>query len=190
MSKKYKVCDCFFDVTCYFLHTNADFVTFKKIYKKNFNSAAAAVDVDNGIFCILKVELNAIGATYIACCRNLLEFQICECKFASPDRFPLASIACNYAERRCFGDADFDYRVDQFEVYYNDDDEYYNSDGSEFNDDEAAFRRAVALNSSICYTDMRLGLLRFTRFCSVCQQIFLLYFDKNLHIFEKNLTEG
>ena len=111
-------------------------------------------------------------------------------KFASPDRFPLASIACNYAERRCFGDGDFDYRVDQFEVYYNDDDEYYNSDGSEFNDDEAAFRRAVALNSSICYTDMRLGLLRFTRFCSVCQPIFLLYFDKHLNIFEKNLTEG
>ena len=92
-----------------------------------------------------------------------------------------AFIACNYAEQRCYGDVDFDYGVDHLDVFYDDDDnddddEYYNSDDIEFNDSDASFRRTHALNSSISFTDVRLELFRFTRFCQMCQQIILLYF--------------
>ena len=171
MFKRYKVCDCFLDMACYCLHTDADFIMFKKMCEEKFDDS-----VDSRIFCILKAE-PVLRATYIACCSNFVDFQIYLFK-VMPDTFPLASVVCNYAKRRCYGDVDFDYGVDQVEVYDdddNDDDEYYNSDDSEFNDDEVAFKRAYALNFSICFTELRV-LLRFTRFCIVCQQIFLLYF--------------
>ena len=165
----------------YCCHANADFVTFRKMCKGNFNTTTAAND--NEIFCILKAEFNVFGATYRGCCRNFVEFQIVRLK-ASPDTFPLATIACNLAERcRRYDDVDFDYDVDHLETYYNNySDDSYNLDDSEFNDDddddddddeddddESAFRRTHGLYSSTCYTDMRLGLLRFTRFCSICQ---------------------
>lgn len=56
MFKKYKVCDCFLDVACYCLHTDADFVTFEKMCKKKFDA------VDNQIFCILKAKPNVLHA--------------------------------------------------------------------------------------------------------------------------------
>lgn len=115
----------------YCCHANADFVTFRKMCKGNFDTTTAAND--NEIFCILKAEFNVFGATYRGCCRNFVEFQIDKFKVLA-DTFPLANIACNYAERRCYGDADFDYGVDQLNEYYNGDDDGYNSDGCEFND--------------------------------------------------------
>lgn len=130
MPKRYKVCGCFFDVACYCLHANADFVTFEKMCKENFDSSNLN---DNGIFYILKAKLNVQSATDIACCRNFVEFQIDKFKVLA-DMFPLANIACNYAERCSYGDADFDYGVDQLNEYYNGDDDGYNSDGCEFND--------------------------------------------------------
>ena len=129
------------------LHTNADFVTFKKLCKENFDSSNA-----NGTLCILKAELNnLLGATYIACCRNFVEFQIDKFK-ASPDMFPLATMACNHAERHHgYDNVDFDYGVDHLEPYYkNDTDDSCNSKDSEFDyADESAFRRTHALNCSI-----------------------------------------
>ena len=169
MLKRYKMCDCFLDMARYCLHINAGFATFKKMCEEKFDDS-----VDSRIFCILKAEPNVSRATYIACCTNFVDFQIYLFK-VMPDTFPLASVVFNYAGRRYYGDVESDYGVDQLEMYYDNDEKYYNSDGSEFNDDEVAFRRAHALNFSTCFTDLRV-LLRFTRFCIVCQQIFLLYF--------------
>ena len=39
MFKRYKVCDCFLDVACYCLHSNADFVSFEKRCKEKFDVA-------------------------------------------------------------------------------------------------------------------------------------------------------
>ena len=90
-----------------------------------------------------------------------------------PDTFLLMAIACNYAERRHYGNVDFDYRVDHLQVYYGGC-ENFDSDDGDTVDNEIAFIQAHVLNSSICYTDLMLGPLCFTRFCSVYQQIFLL----------------
>ena len=37
MYKGYKVCDCFFEVACHCLHTNADFVSFQKICQEKYD---------------------------------------------------------------------------------------------------------------------------------------------------------
>ena len=55
--------------------------------------------------------------------------------------------------------------VDDDDDDNDDGDEYYNSDNSEFNDNDSSFRRTHALNSSISFTDVRLELFHFTRFC-------------------------
>ena len=94
--KRYKVCDCFLDVACYSLLTNAGFVSFEKMCKEKFDT------VDNRIFCILKAERNVSRATYIVCCSNFVDFQIDLFK-GMTDVFPLVAIACYYAERRRYG---------------------------------------------------------------------------------------
>ena len=167
MFKRYKVCDCFLDVACYCLHSNADFVSFEKMCKEKFDA------VDNRIFCILKAEPNLLRATYIACCSKFVDFQIDLFKVMT-DTFLLATIHCNYEARCHYGNADFDYGVDHLKVYY-DCEDYL--DDSDTDDNEQSFEQTHALNSSVCYTQMTLGPLRFTRFCLECQQIFLLSFE-------------
>ena len=168
---------CFLEVAYYCLHTDADFVTYDKNGKEKFDA------VNNRIFCILKVEPNVLRATYIACCSNFVDFQIDLFK-VMPDTFPLATITFNYAERRCYGDVDFDYGVDHLEVYYDAHDEDY-LDDSDTDDDNQSFEKTHALNYSVCSTQMKLGPLRFTRFSLEFQQIFLLYFANRLHILTK-----
>ena len=160
MYKRYKVFDCFLEVAYYCLHTDADFVTYEKIGKQKFDA------VDSRIFCILKVESNGLRAIYVTCCSNFVDFQIDLFK-VMPDTFPLA---CNYAERCCYGDVDFDYGVDHLEAYYDAHDEDYLDDSD--TDDDQWFEKTRALNSSVSSTHMRLEPLRFTRFSLECQQIF------------------
>ena len=137
------MCDYFLDMACYCLHTNTEFFIFKKVCKEK----KCGDGVDNEIFCILKAESNVSHATYIACCRNFVDFEIQLFK-ANSDTFPLATVACTYAERRRYGDVDFDYGVDNLQVYY---DEDFNSDNNDT--DKVTFRLADALNSFSRYED-------------------------------------
>ena len=124
-----------------------------------------------------------LSATYIACCSKFVDFEIDLFKLMT-NTFPLATIVCTYAERCCYGDVDFDYGVDHLEVYY-DYDDYLDDSGTD-DDDGQLFEQTLALNPSVCYTQMTLGPLRFTRFCLECQQIFLLHFVNRLHILTKD----
>ena len=130
---------------------------------------------------------NVLHTTYVACCSNFVNFQINLLKVT--DSFPLATLAYNYTEIGD-GDVDFGYGVD-LDLYDedlpiddsdNDDDDDVDDDDEDDDDGEQSFKQAHTLNSSVCYTQMRLGPFRFTRFCLHCQQIFLLYFINQLHI--------
>ena len=180
MFKKYKVCDCFLEVACHCLHTNSDFESFQKMCEEKFEKDNSSSD--NHIFCILKAEHYVTRATYVACRGNFVSFQID--LFKVTDSFPLATVDCNYAERRCDDNIDYGVSFDYAEDLPIDDD---GSDSSSSDDDEQTFKRAPALNSSVCYAEMRLGSLCFTRFCFPCQEIFLLYFTNQLHIITNNV---
>ena len=149
---------------------------FKKCVKRNMMASII-------IYLHFESRPNVLHTTYVACCSNFVNFQINLLKVT--DSFPLATLAYNYAEIGHYGDVDFGYGVD-LDLYDEDlpiDDR--DNDDDDFDDDDdggQSFKQADTLNSSVCYTQMRLGPFRFTRFCLHCQQIFLLYFINQLHI--------
>ena len=104
------------------------------MFKKVCKEKKLGDGVDNRIFCILKSESNVSHATYIAW---IDLFKV------SPNTFLLATVAFTYAERRRYGDFDFDYGVDHLQVYY---DEYFNSVDTDT--DEVTIKLAHALDSS------------------------------------------
>ena len=71
-------------------------------------------------------------------------------------------------------DIDYDYTTDHFlTIYCNSDNEQSDSD----TDNE----QTNCFTSSVCYTEMRANL-KFERFCQSCQNAFLTYFTRQLHI--------
>ena len=103
---------------------------------------------------------------YIVCCKKFVDFQIH--LFLKTDSFPLSTVYCRCSCAR--RDVGFDYETNIFlEVYYNTDN---NSESDE---------QINCFTSSVCFTEMRANLM-FERFFQSCQNAFLMYFTRNLHV--------
>ena len=127
----------------------------------------------------MKAEHYLTRATYVACCKNFVNFQIDF--FKVTDLFPLTTVDCNYAKRYCDHNIDYGVSFNYAEDLPIDDDSSGSSSSSD--DDEQSFKRARILNSSAFYTKMILWSLCFTRFCFPYQEILLLYFTSPFHIY-------
>ena len=85
------MCDCFLDIVCYRLDVNADFVQFQK--------ECLRLKVGwNDVFLIKNpsgTPTNLIQVTYLACCKNFVDFQID--LSVKTESFPLRTIDCRYS---------------------------------------------------------------------------------------------
>lgn len=156
MFKKFKVSDCFLDVTCYCLEINANFDQFQKECLKLCYDDVLIIK-NSGLR-----SNRMLSVTFVACCKNFIDFQID--LFIKASLFPLKKIDCNYPWAR--GIADFESSF--LEIYYNDSDND-ESDNDDDNDQTNVF------TSSICFTKMRSNL-KFTRFCAICKNVFMTFF--------------
>lgn len=89
MFKEFEVCDCFLDVACYCLETNADFDQFQRKCLK--------LKPTNEIFIIetsSPTSSNMLPVKFLACCKKFVEFQID--LFIMDRTFPLRKINCNF----------------------------------------------------------------------------------------------
>ena len=112
--------------------------------------------------------MNPFHVTYVVYCEKFNDFQID--LFVKTELLPLRAVDCRYSWARA--DVYLDYRTDDFsEIYYNSD-----SDNDSDKDEQINY-----FSSSICYTKMRANLV-YERFCQGCQNAFLIYFTRKLHV--------
>ena len=166
MFKNFKVCDLFLDIACYCLDINANFAPFGNycVELKGWNDILIIKNTSR------TSGVSLFHETYVACCEKFADFQID--LFVKTDSFSLRTVECRYSWART--DADFDYRTDDFlEIYYNSDSDSDNDNGND--------EQTNCFSSSVCYTEMRANLI-FKRFCLSCQNTFLIYFIRKLHI--------
>ena len=152
---------------------NANFGQFKGMCLKHFDKKNGS----NSVFAIINasehiVQQSLFNVTYIACCKDFVDFQIK--LFIKTDSFQLPSIDCDWA-RECQiqvdRDDDFAYREN---MYLNDSDDLFDSSDVDKN---VKLVKDCVFSSCLCFTQMR--ILR--RFCIHCQDVLLNYFVSKLH---------
>ena len=163
---------CFLDIACYCLNKNADFTRFRKDCVK--------LNGWNDIFVINNSsqtsDVSLFHVTCIAFCKKFVDFQID--LFVKTYLFPLRTVYCRYSWART--NIDFDYETDNFlEVYYNTD----NGSDSDSDSDE----QTNCFTSSVWYSKIRANMM-FERFCESCQNVFLVYFARKLHVISNSIS--
>ena len=116
--------------------------------------------------------------SYVACCKDFVDFQID--LFIETDSFPLRSIDCGNSWVRQQQEVNFDYR----DMCWSNSDNSSVFDSSD--DDNVELVKGHAFSSSFCYSEMRSNLT-FSRFCACCQQVFLMYFVRKLHLISNDV---
>ena len=165
------MCDCFLEIVCYCLSFNADFAQFLKMYLMHFDKQKWWNTSQFNRQTLFHVS-------YVACCKDFVDFQID--LFIETDSFPLRSIDCGNSWVRQQQEVDLDYR----DMYWSNSDNSGVFDSSD--DDNVELVKGHAFSSSFCYSKMQSNLT-FSRFCACCQQVFVMYFVRKLHLISNDV---
>ena len=142
------MCDCFLEIACNCLNISANVGQFKGMCFKHFDK-----DGSNSVFVIMNasehiMQQSLFHATYIARCRDFVDFQIE--LFIKTDLFELTSIDCNCTREYQIQDDDDDV-VDFLcrYMYLSDSDIIFDSCDD---DENVKLVKGYAFSSSLCFT--------------------------------------